>query len=59
MAEAVTLTKDLPEERIQRVLDGITDENYARACETKQLFDNFTDRARRLRAERAPAPSDD
>ncbi|PSP97480.1 hypothetical protein BRC89_11305 [Halobacteriales archaeon QS_4_70_19] len=59
MAEAVTLTKDLPEERIQRVLDGITDENYARACETKQLFDNFTDRVRRLRAERAPAPNDD
>jgi GMP synthase (glutamine-hydrolysing) len=55
MAEAVTLTKDLPDERIQRVLDGITDENHARACETKQLFDNFTDYARRLRAERAAA----
>jgi GMP synthase (glutamine-hydrolysing) len=55
MAEAVTLTKDLPEERIQRVLDGITDGNYARACETKRLFDNFTDYARRLRAEQAAA----
>ncbi|WP_276259652.1 type 1 glutamine amidotransferase [Haloglomus litoreum] len=55
MAEAVTLTKDLPEERIQRVLDGITDENYARASETKRLFDNFTDYARRVRAERVAA----
>ena len=53
MAEAVTMTKDLPDERIQRVLDGITEENYARACETKRLFDNFTDYARRLRAGRA------
>jgi GMP synthase (glutamine-hydrolysing) len=55
MAEAVTLTKDLPEERIQRVLDGITDENFARACETKRLFDNFTDYARRVRGERVAA----
>jgi GMP synthase (glutamine-hydrolysing) len=53
MAEAVTLTKDLPDERIQRVLDGIDDENYARACETKRLFDNFTDYVRRVREERA------
>jgi GMP synthase (glutamine-hydrolysing) len=55
MAEAVTLTKDLPEERIQRVLDGITDENYGRAAETKRLFDNFTDYARRVREERVAA----
>jgi GMP synthase (glutamine-hydrolysing) len=55
MAEAVTLTKDLDEERIQSVLDGITDENYDRACGTKRLFDNFTDYARRLRAERVAA----
>jgi GMP synthase (glutamine-hydrolysing) len=55
MAEAVTMTKDLPDERIQSVLDGITDENHARACETKRLFDNFTDYARRLRTERAAA----
>jgi GMP synthase (glutamine-hydrolysing) len=49
MAEAVTRTKDLPDERIQRVLDGITDENYARAAATKRLFDNFTDYVRRVR----------
>jgi GMP synthase (glutamine-hydrolysing) len=40
-AAAVAESKDLPEERIQRVLEGVTDENYARACETKRLFENF------------------
>ena len=55
MAEAVTLTKDLPDERIQRVLDGITEENYARACETKRLFDNFTEYARAVRADERTA----
>jgi len=40
-AEAVAESKDLPAERIERVLDGITEENYAAACETKRLFDNF------------------
>lgn len=42
-AEAVTRGKDLPDERIQRVLDGITRENYLQACEAKQVFDNFVD----------------
>jgi len=43
-AESVTRGKDdqLSDERIQQVVDGITDENYAAACETKQLFENFT-----------------
>ncbi|MFB6163575.1 MAG: type 1 glutamine amidotransferase [Haloarculaceae archaeon] len=43
-AAAVTEGKDdqLSEARIQSVLDGITAENYAAACEAKQLFDNFT-----------------
>jgi len=41
-AEKVTRGKDqLSEERRRRVLEGITDENYAAACETKALFDNF------------------
>ncbi|MFB6171985.1 MAG: type 1 glutamine amidotransferase [Haloarculaceae archaeon] len=40
-AARVTRGKDLPDERIERVLDGVTEENYARACETKRLFDNF------------------
>ena len=41
-AEAVTRGKDLPDERIQSVLDGITETNYRRACEAKALFSNFT-----------------
>ncbi|WP_247008382.1 type 1 glutamine amidotransferase [Halorientalis litorea] len=53
-AEAVTRGKDeLPDERIQRVLDGITAENYAAACEVKQLFDNFLGFVRTVQAERA------
>lgn len=48
-AETVTKGKDeqLSEERIETVLDGITEENYRAACEAKQLFDNFTEFARR------------
>jgi GMP synthase (glutamine-hydrolysing) len=42
MAEAVTRAKDLPEERIEGVLDGITEENSAAAREAKALFTNFT-----------------
>jgi len=48
-AERVTKGKDLPEERIRSVLDGIDDENYAAACRTKRLFDNFTDSVRARR----------
>jgi GMP synthase (glutamine-hydrolysing) len=50
-AATVTRGKDdqLSDERIQRVLDGITDEQYAAACETKRLFGNFVDYARRVR----------
>jgi GMP synthase (glutamine-hydrolysing) len=52
-AARVTKGKDLPEERIQSVLDGIDDDNYAAACRTKRLFDNFTDY---VRASRAASP---
>ncbi|WP_277542569.1 type 1 glutamine amidotransferase [Haloarcula laminariae] len=45
-AEDVASGKDLPDERIERVLDGITEANYRAACEAKRLFDNFTDYAR-------------
>jgi GMP synthase (glutamine-hydrolysing) len=42
-AERVTKRKDdLSTERESEVLAGIDDENYAAACETKQLFENFT-----------------
>jgi len=54
-AERVTMGKDLPEERIRAVLDGIHDDNYAAACRTKRLFDNFTDYVRERRAH----PADD
>jgi GMP synthase (glutamine-hydrolysing) len=49
-ATRVTQNKEfLGEERIERVLSGITDENYATACEAKQLFQNFTDYVREVR----------
>jgi GMP synthase (glutamine-hydrolysing) len=51
-AESVTRGKDLPDERIQTVLSGITEENYARACEAKGLFENFTEHVRAVRDER-------
>ncbi len=42
-AERVTKGKDdqLPEARIEAVLEGIEAGNYRAACEAKQLFDNF------------------
>ncbi|MEF8781041.1 MAG: type 1 glutamine amidotransferase [Haloferacaceae archaeon] len=40
-AEWVTRNKELPEERIQAVLDGITDEAVAAAETAKRTFDNF------------------
>ncbi|WP_345781483.1 hypothetical protein [Natrononativus amylolyticus] len=33
--------KDLPDERIERVLEGITDETVATAADAKVVFDNF------------------
>lgn len=42
-AESVTRSKgdQLPDERIDAVLDGITEENYRAARRTRRLFDNF------------------
>lgn len=40
-AELVTRGKDLSEERIRAVLEGITAENVATAADAKGLFDNF------------------
>jgi GMP synthase (glutamine-hydrolysing) len=43
MARSVTAGKDeLSDDRKQAVYDGITAANYAAACETKALFENFT-----------------
>jgi GMP synthase (glutamine-hydrolysing) len=55
-AASVTRGKDeLPDERIQRVLDGITIENYEAACEARRLFDNFLTYVREVQAERRGA----
>lgn len=48
-AREVARGKDLPDERIDRVLDGITEANYAAACEAKTLFENFTESVREMR----------
>ncbi|MFB6256453.1 MAG: type 1 glutamine amidotransferase [Haloplanus sp.] len=61
-AERVTKGKDLPEKRIRAVLDSIDDGNYAAACRTKRLFDNFTHQVRERRAaggDASPSPSAD
>ncbi|MCT9095021.1 type 1 glutamine amidotransferase [Haloarchaeobius sp. HME9146] len=48
-AREVTMGKDeLPDERKQAVVDGITERNYAKACEAKRLFENFTSYVRRV-----------
>ncbi|MFT4921322.1 MAG: GMP synthase (glutamine-hydrolyzing) [Haloarculaceae archaeon] len=56
-AEKVAKGKDLPDERIQRVLAGISPENYDAACEAKRLFDNFTDYVRRQHRQGGTAAS--
>jgi len=50
-AASVTRGKDeLADERVERVLDGITEANYREACEAKTLFENFCAYAREVRA---------
>jgi len=46
-AEAVTREKDLPADRIERVIAGVDDDAYDAACRTKRLFDNFAASVRR------------
>lgn len=61
-AEAVSTGKDdiLSDETLQRVLGGITADNYAAACEAKRLFDNFTQYVRHQRdIEREATTADD
>jgi GMP synthase (glutamine-hydrolysing) len=60
-AETVTEGKDdqLAADRIQRVLDGITEENFAAACEAKTLFDNFIEYVRERRDLRTEAAAAD
>ena len=51
-AEWVTRGKDLPDDRIRAVLDGITDDAVADAAVTTRLFDNFLAIAERHQPER-------
>ena len=44
--EIATGKDQLADERIERVLADITEENYRAACEAKRLFDNFTEYVR-------------
>jgi GMP synthase (glutamine-hydrolysing) len=55
-AEDVTLDKDdqLDDDTMERVLDGIHEDNYGAACEAKRLFENFV----RFVDERRSAGSD-
>jgi GMP synthase (glutamine-hydrolysing) len=50
-AESVTRGKggELSDDRIEAVVDGITTDRYAAACETKRLFENFVAYARGVR----------
>jgi GMP synthase (glutamine-hydrolysing) len=55
-ARRVTEGKDdLAADRKQEVIDGITTENYAAACEAKRVFENFTAYVDRQRAANPPA----
>ena len=54
-AREVASGKPLSEEKMARVMDGINEENFAAACEAKQLFDNFLAHVEELRTERAAA----
>jgi GMP synthase (glutamine-hydrolysing) len=56
-AERVTKGKDLDEERRERVLAGISPENYDAACEAKRLFENFVDLVEDDRPAGGEAPS--
>jgi GMP synthase (glutamine-hydrolysing) len=58
-AETVTTGKDdtLSDAKLRRVLEGITPDNYAAACEAKTLFDNFTEYVRRRHRGEVPAAS--
>lgn len=55
-ARLLTESKDLSDEKRQAVMDGITDENYARAQQAKLVFENFCDYVREVKdIPRAPA----
>ncbi|WP_276255251.1 type 1 glutamine amidotransferase [Halomontanus rarus] len=49
-ARELTEEKELTDERRESVLAEITDENYERACEAKQVFDNYLEYVREVRS---------
>ena len=57
-ARDLTLGKELSVDRREAVLEGITDENYRRACESTLVFENFLGFVREIAAEsrRASTP---
>jgi GMP synthase (glutamine-hydrolysing) len=63
METAIEITKgktgQLSDERIEQVLSGITAENYAAACEAKQLFGNFLSFVEAVQRERTDTASGD
>jgi len=48
-ARELTMNKELTDEKREEVLAGITAENYAAACDSKRLFDNFCAYVREVR----------
>lgn len=52
-AETVLEYKDVPEERIEHVVDEITHDNYSSAREATKLFDNFCEYVEEVRTEGA------
>ncbi len=61
-ADVASGKEELSDERLNAVLDGITNENYAAACEAKIVFENFTAYVREqlpTQSSEAVTPADD
>lgn len=61
-ADIASGKEQLSDERLNQVLDGITEENYAAACEAKTVFENFTTYVREqisVESNQVATPSDD
>jgi GMP synthase (glutamine-hydrolysing) len=56
-AREIARSKDLSEERLERVLADANPDTYAAACEAKQLFDNFLAHVRAVREDSASTPA--
>lgn len=47
------------DQRVDTILEGVTEEQYQAACEAKILFDNFTDHVRHVRSDPDERPESD